>query len=131
MPTVRPLRSLALLDPLSPHRKFSPMAVPPHHFDDEPAESQPGGLLGELERRQDDVLDKLDELDARLSEVLKGLEPGAENSADVGSGIAMGRPTGDAGLRLSDLIDALDDDAAEDEKAPGDADDFESADDWA
>ncbi len=107
------------------------MAVPPHHFDDEPAESQPGGLLGELERRQDDVLDKLDELDARLSEVLKGLEPGAENSADVGSGIAMGRPTGDAGLRLSDLIDALDDDAAEDEKAPGDADDFESADDWA
>ncbi|QDV87159.1 hypothetical protein [Planctomycetes bacterium TBK1r] len=111
------------------------MAVPPHHFDDEPAESQPGGLLGELERRQDDVLDKLDELDAKLSEVLKGLEPGGENgTADgtkEGSGIALGRPTGDVGLQLSDLVDALEEDAAVDETAPGEADDFESADDWA
>jgi hypothetical protein len=52
-----------------------PMAVPPHHFDDEPADTQPGGLLGELERRQDDVLSQLDDLDAKLSDVLKGLEP--------------------------------------------------------
>ena len=111
------------------------MAVPPHHFDDEPAESQPGGLLGELERRQDDVLDKLDELDARLSEVLKGLEPGGENGTEDGAaedrGSAMGRPTGDVGLQLSDLVDALEEDAAENETASGDADDFESADDWA
>ncbi|MDV6034596.1 MAG: hypothetical protein F9B45_31785 [Phycisphaera sp. RhM] len=111
------------------------MAVPPHHFDDEPAESQPGGLLGELERRQDDVLDKLDELDAKLAEVLKGLEPGGEHSVadstEDGNGIALGRPTSDVGLQLSDLVDALEEDAAEDETAPGDADDFESADDWA
>lgn len=41
---------------------------------------QPGGLLDELERRQDDVLDQLDELDAKLSEVLKGLEPETDPS---------------------------------------------------
>lgn len=51
------------------------MAVPPHHFDDDPDDTQPGGLLGELERRQDDVLSQLDDLDAKLSDVLKGLEP--------------------------------------------------------
>lgn len=51
------------------------MVVPPHHFDDEPADTQPGGLLDELERRQNDVLGQLDDLDAKLSEVLKGLEP--------------------------------------------------------
>ncbi len=38
-------------------------------------DSQPGGLLGELERRQDDVIAQLEDLDAKLSEVLKGLEP--------------------------------------------------------
>lgn len=51
------------------------MTVPPHHFNDEPGESEPGGLLGELERRQDDVLNQLDDLDAKLNQVLKGLEP--------------------------------------------------------
>ena len=34
---------------------------------------EPGQLLDELERRQDDVLTQLDDLDAKLSEVLKGL----------------------------------------------------------
>lgn len=38
-------------------------------------EEEPGGLLDELERRQDSVLDQLDDLDAKLNEVLKGLEP--------------------------------------------------------
>ena len=52
------------------------MTVPPHHFEDEPDASQPGGLLGELERRQEDVLNQLDDLDSKLSEVLEGLEPG-------------------------------------------------------
>lgn len=37
------------------------------------ADMEPGQLLHELERRQDDVLSQLDELDARLSEVLRGL----------------------------------------------------------
>jgi hypothetical protein len=34
---------------------------------------QAGQLLSELERRQDDVLRGLDELDAKLTEVLRGL----------------------------------------------------------
>lgn len=34
---------------------------------------EPGQLLYELEQRQDDVLQQLDDLDAKLSEVLKGL----------------------------------------------------------
>ena len=33
----------------------------------------PGHLLDELERRQDDVLAQLDDLDAKINEVLKGL----------------------------------------------------------
>jgi hypothetical protein len=33
----------------------------------------PGGLLGELERRQDDVLRQLDELNERIEAVLVGL----------------------------------------------------------
>ena len=43
--------------------------TPTHHV----AHSEPGQLLEELERRQDEVLVELDALDARLSEVLKGL----------------------------------------------------------
>ena len=34
---------------------------------------EPGQLLIELEQRQDDVLAQLDDLDAKLKEVLKGL----------------------------------------------------------
>ena len=33
----------------------------------------PGQLLADLERRQDDVLAQLDDLEAKLAEVLKGL----------------------------------------------------------
>ena len=36
-------------------------------------DSEPGQLLHELERRQDEVLTQLDDLDAKLTEVLKGL----------------------------------------------------------
>lgn len=43
--------------------------TPTHHT----AAYEPGQLLDELERRQDDVLLQLDALDARLTEVLKGL----------------------------------------------------------
>ena len=58
------------------------MAVPPHHFDDDIGDTAPGGLLGELERRQDDVLAQLDDLDAKLSYVLKGLEPSGDTDAE-------------------------------------------------
>ena len=34
---------------------------------------EPGHLLSELERRQDDVLKQLDELENQLNEVLRGL----------------------------------------------------------
>ena len=34
---------------------------------------EPGQLLNDLERRQDEVLTQLDDLDAKLKEVLKGL----------------------------------------------------------
>ncbi len=37
------------------------------------SDTEAGQLLYELERRQDDVLRDLDELDAKLSEVLRGL----------------------------------------------------------
>nr|WP_143548117.1 hypothetical protein [Rhodopirellula sp. SM50] len=104
------------------------MAVPPHHFDDEPAESQPGGLLGELERRQDDVLDKLDELDAKLSEVLKGLEPAADPAGES----APEQPAGDVAARLRALNLALEEESLEDDGLQDeDGDDVEPAEDWA
>ncbi|MCO8124868.1 hypothetical protein NHH03_24230 [Stieleria sp. TO1_6] len=61
------------------------MAVPAPHFDAQStADREPGGLLEELERRQDDVLSQLDDLDAKLDEVLKGLEPQkVEGDADA------------------------------------------------
>lgn len=36
-------------------------------------DTAPGQLLADLERRQDDVLKQLDELEAKLGAVLKGL----------------------------------------------------------
>lgn len=38
-----------------------------------PDEDAPGQLLADLERRQDDVLAQLDDLEAKLAEVLRGL----------------------------------------------------------
>ena len=38
-----------------------------------PQDSEPGQLLHDLEQRQDEVLEQLDDLDAKLEEVLKGL----------------------------------------------------------
>jgi hypothetical protein len=38
-----------------------------------PAQPAPGHLLCELERRQDDVLRQLDELESQLNQVLTGL----------------------------------------------------------
>lgn len=37
------------------------------------SEAEPGNLLGELERRQDDVLRQLDDLEDQLAQVLVGL----------------------------------------------------------
>lgn len=42
----------------------------------------PGYLLDDLERRQDDVIAQLDDLDSKLEEVLKGLEPASDDDAD-------------------------------------------------
>ena len=36
-------------------------------------DNEPGQLLNELERRQDDVLQQLDDLEAQLDQVLQGL----------------------------------------------------------
>tara|TARA_R110002049_G_scaffold2750_2_gene21598 strand:+ start:444619 stop:444789 length:171 start_codon:yes stop_codon:yes gene_type:complete len=44
---------------------------------------EPGQLLDELERRQDEVLLELDALDARLNEVLKGLGAGPDEEMEV------------------------------------------------
>lgn len=38
-----------------------------------PDDDAPGQLLADLERRQDDVLAQLDDLEAKLADVLKGL----------------------------------------------------------
>ncbi|TWU32924.1 hypothetical protein Poly41_53020 [Novipirellula artificiosorum] len=43
---------------------------------------EPGQLLSDLERRQDDVLLQLDALDAKLTEVLKGLGVSMEEEID-------------------------------------------------
>ena len=45
-------------------------------------DSEPGQLLNELERRQDDALQQLDELESQLDEVLKGLGVSAEENAE-------------------------------------------------
>ena len=50
-----------------------------------PRSHEPGQLLAELEERQDDVLHQLDELDAQLREVLKGLEPPSETETEPGA----------------------------------------------
>jgi hypothetical protein len=98
------------------------MAVPPPHFEDEPGDVAPGGLLGELERRQDDVLAQLDDLDAKLSQVLEGLESGGDGELiDLGTNRATGASAID-GRSFSEPSSTLDDDW----------DDLpESADDWA
>lgn len=46
------------------------------------ADLEPGQLLNELERRQDDVLEQLDTLDAQLEEVLRGLGVTLEDELD-------------------------------------------------
>ncbi len=45
-------------------------------------EHEPGQLLRELEQRQEEVLQQLDDLDARLKEVLDGLGVTAEEEPD-------------------------------------------------
>jgi hypothetical protein len=45
-------------------------------------DSEPGHLLKELEQRQDEVLEQLDDLDARLREVLQGLGVSTDDEVD-------------------------------------------------
>ena len=94
------------------------MTVPPHHFDDSQGDPNPGGLLGDLERRQDDVLQQLDDLDAKLSEVLAGLEP---TRGPASYPTDSGDPD-DTGFGFSAGPAAADFDSD---------DDFDSAEDWA
>lgn len=99
------------------------MAVPPHHFDDEPAENQPGGLLDALERRQNDVLGQLDDLDAKLSEVLKGLE-----STPI-QGVGGHGFNTEAGSNVAGEDDSVEDSRVEDSRVE-DSDDL-ALEDWA
>lgn len=46
------------------------------------SEVEPGQLLNELERRQDDVLHQLDDLENQLKEVLEGLGVSTEEELD-------------------------------------------------
>ncbi|MGB7327883.1 MAG: hypothetical protein WBD31_23610 [Rubripirellula sp.] len=46
------------------------------------ADQEPGQLLRELEQRQDDVLEQLDALDAKLKAVLSGLGVTMEDDLD-------------------------------------------------
>lgn len=43
----------------------------------------PGGLLKDLERRQDEALELLDDLEAKIASVLKGLGVEAETDDDT------------------------------------------------
>lgn len=47
-------------------------------------EPEPGQLLYELEQRQDEVLQQLDALDAKLNEVLQGLGVTVEEDSEAG-----------------------------------------------
>lgn len=44
--------------------------------------TEPGFLLADLERRQDEVLEQLDDLDSKLREVLKGLGVSGTDEVD-------------------------------------------------
>ncbi|MDB4676864.1 hypothetical protein OAF09_01410 [bacterium] len=46
-------------------------------------EQEPGQLLKELEKRQDDVLEQLDDLDRKLRDVLDGLGVTVEEEAEA------------------------------------------------
>ena len=54
-------------------------------------DSQAGQLLQELEARQDDVLQQLDDLDAKLHAVLKGLGVSIEEEPVVECAIGLPR----------------------------------------
>lgn len=70
---------------------------------DTDSEPSPGGLLGELERRQDAVLEQLDELDAKLAEVLRGLEPAKdENDAEEAAESEPNKPSAESGEPAAD-----------------------------
>ena len=55
--------------PIEPYETQPMSPTPTSHT----SETEPGQLLVELEKRQDEVLEELDALDNKLQEVLKGL----------------------------------------------------------
>ena len=46
-------------------------------------DTEPGQLLKELEQRQDEVLEQLDDLEAKLREVLEGLGVTSDDEIDA------------------------------------------------
>ncbi len=52
------------------------------HPTSQASDSEPGQLLKELEQRQDDVLKQLDDLDAKLREVLRECGATADEEID-------------------------------------------------
>ncbi|QDT59821.1 hypothetical protein SV7mr_23320 [Stieleria bergensis] len=50
---------------------------------------EPGGLLDDLERRQDDVLNLLDDLDGKLQSVLDALAPPTDDESDSDSELSL------------------------------------------
>lgn len=114
------------------------MTVPSPHFDDDSADPEPGGLLGDLESRQDDVLNQLDELDAKLNQVLEGLETGNSLPPVANSDEGLEEAATDSGgvsqenLMLDSLRELIDSEFDEDfDPEDFDADDYGSAEDWA
>lgn len=108
---------------------------------------EPGGLLDDLERRQDDVLNLLDDLDGKLQSVLDALAPPTDDESDselsldpnhafsafassdrASSELDPSDPEDRAIAELASTVESL-----QDEVAPLEEDfaDDDSADDWA
>jgi hypothetical protein len=72
--------SFRTLVPIHPSTQiYTPMSPTPTSL---VSSHEPGQLLKELEKRQDEVLQQLDELDSRLREVLEGLGVSIDEEVD-------------------------------------------------
>lgn len=105
---------------------------------------EPGGLLDDLERRQDDVLNLLDDLDSKLQSVLDSLAPPSDNEDGVDlrldlshafEGLSSSDPEDQALAEIASSVESLQDEVAQyDHESEYDDDseyDDESAEDWA
>jgi len=67
-------------------------------------ELEPGQLLDDLEQRQDEVLAQLDELDAKLTAVLKSLGATLDDDGESGAATAPPASTSDAADDSADKL---------------------------